>query len=197
MDDPSNGTVVSLNRREITDDTIDACRRGDREAFRALYDAYKDKVYSICFYYFHGDSAAAADGTQQVFLKLITNIGQFRGTADFSTWLYRLVTNTCVDEARLTRARDARTAKEVVLDSLARPGSQEEDLVRAERARSVQEALSALPSKFRLPLLLRYFDDLSYEEMAVALGCSMGTVASRLRRGHRMLASKLEALRGS
>lgn len=197
LDDPSNGTVVSLNRREITDDTIDACRRGDREAFRALYDAYKDKVYSICFYYFHGDSAAAADGTQQVFLKLITNIGQFRGTADFSTWLYRLVTNTCVDEARLTRARDARTAKEVVLDSLARPGSQEEDLVRAERARSVQEALSALPSKFRLPLLLRYFDDLSYEEMAVALGCSMGTVASRLSRGHRMLASKLEALRGS
>ena len=84
-----------------------------------------------------------------------------------------------------------------MLDSLARPGSQEEDLVRAERARSVQEALSALPSKFRLPLLLRYFDDLSYEEMAVALGCSMGTVASRLSRGHRMLASKLEALRGS
>ena len=189
--------MVSLNRREITDDTIDACRRGDREAFRALYDAYKDKVYSICFYYFHGDPAAAADATQQVFLKLITNIGQFRGTADFSTWLYRLVTNTCVDGARLTRARDARIAKEVVLDSLARPGSQEEDLVRAERAQSVQEALSALPSKFRLPLLLRYFDDLSYEEMAVALGCSMGTVASRLSRGHRMLASKLEALRGS
>jgi RNA polymerase sigma-70 factor (ECF subfamily) len=197
LDDPSNGTVVSLNRREITDDTIDACRRGDREAFRALYDAYKDKVYSICFYYFHGDPAAAADATQQVFLKLITNIGQFRGTADFSTWLYRLVTNTCVDGARLTRARDARIAKEVVLDTLARPGSQEEDLVRAEKARSVQEALSALPSKFRLPLLLRYFDDLSYEEMAVALGCSTGTVASRLSRGHRMLASKLEALRGS
>jgi len=197
LDDPSKSTVVSLNRREITDDTIDACRRGDREAFRALYDAYKDKVYSICFYYFHGDPAAAADATQQVFLKLITNIGQFRGTADFSTWLYRLVTNTCVDGTRLTRARDARIAKEVVLDSLARPGSQEEDLVRAERAQSVQEALSALPSKFRLPLLLRYFDDLSYEEMAVALGCSMGTVASRLSRGHRMLASKLEALRGS
>ena len=189
--------MVSLNQREITRELIDACRRGEREAFRALYDTNKDKVYSICLYYFHGDPTAAADATQQVFLKLITNIAEFRGTADFSTWLYRLVANTCLDGVRRARARAARVANEIAPDTLAGAGSQEEDLFRAQRARLVQEALSALPPKFRLPLLLRYFDDLSYEEMAAVLRCSMGTVASRLSRGHKMLASKLEALRRS
>jgi len=189
--------VVSLGQRAITAEIVEACRRGDRDAFRALYDGYKDKVYSICLYYFHGDPAAAADATQQVFLKLITNIAQFRGNADFSTWLYRLVANTCVDGARSAKAREARMASGVVLETLAGSESQEEDLLRSQRARLVQEALSALPPVFRLPLLLRYFDDLSYEEMAQALRCSMGTVASRLSRGHKMLAAKLESLRGS
>ena len=53
--------MVSLSQREISSETVDACRKGDREAFRALYEAYKDKVYSICLYYFHGDSGAAGD----------------------------------------------------------------------------------------------------------------------------------------
>ena len=143
----------------------------------------------------HADEAEEA--TQQVFVKLITNIGQFRGTADFSTWLYRLVVNTCLDGARRARARAARLATEIEPDTLASAGSQEEDLIRAQRARLVQDALSALPPKFRLPLLLRYFEDLSYEEMAEVLHCSMGTIASRLNRGHKMLASKLEVLRRS
>jgi len=189
--------VVSLNQREITTELIEACRRGEVEALRSLYEAHKDKVYSICLYYFHGEPAAAADATQQVFLKLITNIRQFRGTADFSTWLYRLVANTCLDGARRARARAARVASEIEPDTLAGAGSQEEDLIRSQRARLVQEALSALPPKFRLPLLLRYFEDLSYEEMAEVLRCSMGTIASRLNRGHKMLASKLETLRRS
>ncbi|HEY1241902.1 MAG TPA: sigma-70 family RNA polymerase sigma factor [Bryobacteraceae bacterium] len=189
--------MVSLTEREITADLIEGCRRGEREPFRALYDAYKDKVYSICLYYFHGDRAAAADATQQVFLKLMTTIGQFRGTADFSTWLYRLVANTCLDGARRAKAREARLAKEVVLDTLPGGASQEQDLVRAQRARLVQEALSGLPPNFRLAILLRYFDDLSYEEMARVLRCSMGTVASRLNRAQKLLASKLEVLRNS
>lgn len=189
--------MVSLNQREITTEIIEACRRGEREAFRALYDTYKDKVYSICLYYFQGDPSAAGDATQQAFLKLITNIGQFRGDAEFSTWLYRLVANTCMDGARRARARAARVAKDIAPDTLPGGTSQEEDLLRAQRARLIQEALSTLPPRFRLALLLRYFDDLSYEQMATVLRCSMGTIASRLSRGHKLLAAKLEALRRS
>jgi RNA polymerase sigma-70 factor, ECF subfamily len=186
--------VVSLSQREITREMVEACRNGDRDAFRALYEAYKDKVYSICLYYFHGDSGAAGDAAQQVFLKLMTTIGQFRGDAEFSTWLYRLVVNTCTDGARRAKAR-ARETDSAELAQVAVAESQEDDFERAQKARTVQEALSALPPKFRLPILLRYFEDLSYEETAAALKCSMGTVASRLSRGHKMLARRLESLR--
>ena len=166
---------------------------GDRDAFRALYDVYKDRVYSISLYFFHGDHAVAGDVTQQVFLKLMTSIGQFRGDAEFSTWLYRLVVNACLDAAR-RRKSDTAISVRSSMDVFAVPGSQDEDYARAQLARSVRAAVSALPPKFRIAVLLRYFDDLSYEQMAKALHCSMGTVASRLSRGHRILAERLKGL---
>jgi RNA polymerase sigma factor (sigma-70 family) len=92
--------VVHLSDREISTEIVDACRVGDRDAFRALYGSYQDHVYSIALYFFHGDTGIAADITQQVFLKLIVNISQFRGDSEFTTWLYRLVVNVCLDAAR-------------------------------------------------------------------------------------------------
>jgi RNA polymerase sigma-70 factor, ECF subfamily len=186
--------VASLSDREIDARIIEACRNGDREAFRALYDAYKDKVYSIALYFFHGDKGAAADMTQQVFLKLLRGIAQFRNDAEFSTWLYRLVVNACLDGARRARPREL-TLAAAGADALLSPDSHEQDFEREQTARSVRAGLAALPVKFRLPLLLRYFEDLSYSEMAAAMNCSMGTVASRLNRGHKMLARILESLR--
>jgi RNA polymerase sigma-70 factor, ECF subfamily len=73
--------------------------------------------------------------------------------------------------------------------------SQEETFAQHEVARSVQRAVATLPPKLRAAVLLRYFDDLSYSDMASALSCSIGTVASRLSRGHRLLAKKLAPLR--
>jgi RNA polymerase sigma-70 factor (ECF subfamily) len=183
--------VVDLSDREISAEIINSCRLGDRDAFRALYDAYKDRVFSIALYFFHGEDAVAGDVTQQVFLKLMTSIGQFRGDAAFSTWLYRLVVNACLDVAR-RRASDAIVADRSPLDPIAGGCSQEEAYARVQLATSVRAAISTLPEKFRIALLLRYFDDLSYEQMAEALGCSMGTVASRLSRGHKMLAERLK-----
>ena len=196
MDVPSESPVVDLIDRQISAEIVAACRSGDREAFRALYDIYKDRVYSIALYFFHGDPAAASDATQQVFLKLMTSMGQFRGDAEFSTWLYRLVVNACMDAAR-SRRSDARTSDRSQLEMFAGRASQEEDYARAQIATSVRAAVSALPPKFRIAVLLRYFEDLSYEQMAKALHCSMGTVASRLSRGHRMLAERLKGLKGS
>jgi RNA polymerase sigma-70 factor (ECF subfamily) len=192
----SNSTVVTLNGHEIiTAEILEACRRGDREALRMLYEAYKDRVYSVSLYFFHGDEAAASDVTQQVFLKLITQVAKFRGDSDFSTWLYRLIVNVCVDGIRRNKAR-ARVASNAALETVANAASHEEDVARAELADSIRAALSSLPPKFRMPVLLRYFEDLSYEEVAAALNCSMGTVASRLSRAHKLLAQKLAPLRG-
>jgi RNA polymerase sigma-70 factor, ECF subfamily len=185
--------VVNLSARELSRDVIESCRSGDREGFRALYDLYKDRVYSISLYFFQGDCATASDVTQQVFLKLMTSIQQFRGNAEFSTWLYRLVVNTCMDTARGRKLQSSGGGPSA-LERFTAPGSQEEDYARAQIADSVRSAVSALPPKFRIAVLLRYFDDLSYEEMAKVLNCSKGTVASRLNRGHKMLAERLKGL---
>ena len=79
---------------------------------------------------------------------------------------------------------------------MADPSSHDADLARREVAGQVQTALSSLPPRLRMPILLRYFQDLSYAEMAEALQCSAGTVASRLNQGHKMLAQKLTKLHG-
>jgi RNA polymerase sigma-70 factor (ECF subfamily) len=185
--------VVNLSNREAGAETVEACRRGDRLAFRDLYNLYKDRVYSIALYFFHGDHVAASDVTQQVFLKLLANIDQFRGEAVFSTWLYRLVVNACLDEARNRKPRAAQFDR-LRLEAVAGADSQEARYGRAQVAASVRAAVASLPPKFRIAVLLRYFDDLSYEEMAKALRCSMGTVASRLSRGHKMLAERLKGI---
>src|SRR5947207_5999225 len=84
----------SINTR-----VIQACQQGDREAFRLLFEAYKDRVFSIACYSL-GNESAADDVTQEIFVKLFTRIGQFRGDSEFTTWLYRLVINSCLDERR-------------------------------------------------------------------------------------------------
>jgi RNA polymerase sigma-70 factor, ECF subfamily len=188
-------TQVGATGGEIGAEILDACRRGDRDAFRALYDAYKDRVYSIAFYFFHADADAAADVTQQVFLKLMHEITKFRGDAAFSTWLYRLVMNACVDRTRRRKAEGS-AADPVTLDAAPDGAPSLEDVfARAELTTSVQAAIAALPSKLRAAILLRYFEDLSYTDIAAALNCSIGTVASRLSRGHRLLARTLAPLR--
>ena len=198
MHPASNKPVVTHGDLEIGAETLDACRRGDREAFRAVYELYKDKIYSIAFYYFRGDASIACDVTQQVFLKLFTSIAQFRGDSEFSTWLYRLVVNTCTDAARRRKTHLVALDRSVAEARSGRgphAATPEQDLARVEMTASVKAAVSALPEPFRLAILLRYFEGLSYDEMAEALHCSRGTVASRLSRGHRLLAGMLAAFR--
>ena len=172
---------------------IEACRQGDRAAFQLLFETYKDKVFSIAVYSSGGDRALADDITQQIFLKLFTAIQQFRGESEFTTWLYRLVVNACMDERRRRRrllpwgeTGDMRKAGE------RKP--QEKQYARLEVAEAVQAAIGELKPKFRLPILLKYIEGLSYEEIATVMGCSKGTVASRLNRGHSQLAKRLAHL---
>ncbi|HXG67461.1 MAG TPA: sigma-70 family RNA polymerase sigma factor [Blastocatellia bacterium] len=186
--------LAAMIERETEAGIIEACRSGDRAAFQELFQAHKDRVYSIALH-FSGDAAAASDITQQVFLKLFTIIGQFRYQSEFTTWLYRIVANACIDEQR-KRRRFVPVSHTVEVKKMAATGSQEERYRRREIADSVQQAIAELKPKLRLPILLKYVEDLSYEEIAEVLGCSKGTVASRLNRGHKALARKLGHLRG-
>jgi len=172
---------------------IEACQRGDRDAFRVLFETYKDKVYSIAVYSIGGDKSVAEDVTQQIFLKLFTAIQQFRGDSEFTTWLYRLVVNACMDERRKRRKLLPWGDSLTSIPTHKKP--QEKQYARVEIAEAVQLAIGELKPKFRLPILLKYVEGLSYEEIASVMGCSKGTVASRLNRGHGQLAKQLGHLR--
>ena len=178
----------------IDERVIEDCQQGDREAFRLLFEAYKDRVFSIAVYSFHGDQTVAGDVTQQIFLKLMTSIGQFRGESQFTTWLHRLAVNTCIDEQR-RRKRHSSYEDSIVSDAIRERKPAERCYERKELADSVKAAILDLKPKFRMPVLLKYVEGLSYEEIAEVLGCSKGTVASRLNRGHKELARRLAHLR--
>ena len=172
---------------------IEACQQGDRAAFQLLFETYKDKVFSIAVYSSGGDRAVADDVTQQIFLKLFTAIRQFRGESEFTTWLYRLVVNACLDERR-RRRRLLSWGETVAMRNPSDKKPQEKQYARLEIAEAVQKAIGELKPKFRLPILLKYIEGLSYEEIASVMGCSKGTVASRLNRGHSQLAKRLSHL---
>lgn len=185
---------VAMAEQKVNGRVIEACQKGDREAFQTLFEVYKDKVFSIALYSVGGDRSLADDVTQQIFLKLFTAIKQFRGESEFTTWLYRLVVNACMDERRRQRrllpwgdAKPANNARD--------QKPQEKEYARTEVAESVRVAIEQLKPKFRLPILLKYVEGLSYDEIATVMSCSKGTVASRLNRGHSQLAKHLAHLK--
>ena len=177
----------------IDGSVIEACQQGDRDAFQLLIETYKDKVFSLAVYTVGGDRAVADDVTQQIFLKLFTAIRQFRGDSEFTTWLYRLVVNACIDERR-KRKRWLPWGETVAMKDPGERKPQEKQFARLEVSEAVQAAIAELKPKFRLPILLKYIEGLSYEEIAVVMSCSKGTVASRLNRGHSQLAKRLSHL---
>jgi RNA polymerase sigma-70 factor (ECF subfamily) len=138
------------------------------------------------------------DIAQDAFLKLLSRIGDFRGEARFETWLFRVVVNCCMDYRR--GARRALPFAAGMLDALdALIGGRDtilQGLMREQACANVQEAIGRLPPPQRVVVVLRYTEGLAYEEIAAIVGCSPGTVASRLNRAHKTLERRLRHLRG-
>ena len=171
---------------------IEGCRRGDPDAFRALFEKYKDTVYSIALRY-SGDAAAAQDIAQDTFLKLFSAIGSFRGDSNFESWLYRMVVNSCFDQKR--RTRRLTPLLDGILDVLRTPNlSVLDEVLRTEMSTYVRSVVDSLPAKQKMVVVLRYTQGLSYEEIAGIVGCSAGTIASRLNRAHKVLERRLACL---
>jgi len=181
--------VLDANDREV----IEACQRGDYDAFRTLFDAHKDRVYSIALRY-SGDRAAAMDIAQETFLKLLASIQSFRSDSSFECWLYRIVVNSCLDHKR--RGRRLMPFLDGLVEAVTAPAeSVLNKLLRAEQEQSVQSCVGKLPPEQRIVVVLRYTEGLSYDAIAEIVGCSVGTVASRLNRAHKVLERRLSHLR--
>ena len=156
-------------------------RRGDREALRSLFLCHKDRVYATALGCLHGDTATAEDMTQEVFVKLAERIGQYRSEAAFTTYLHQMTVNTCLNELR-------RRQRLLPLSETLPTTEEPEGLI---ETHDLHVALAALPETLRAPLLLRYFEGFSYDEIAETLHCAPGTVASRLHRGIEALGKHL------
>jgi RNA polymerase sigma-70 factor (ECF subfamily) len=171
---------------------LEGCRRGDPEAFRALFEKYKDLVYSVALRYC-GDPAVAQDIAQDTFLKLFSALDSFRGDSNFEAWLYRMVVNSCFDQKRKTRRLTP--LLDGVLDLLRTPDvSVLDEVLRSEMSTYVRSVVDGLPANQKMVVVLRYTQGLSYEEIAGILGCSTGTIASRLNRAHKLLERRLSRL---
>jgi RNA polymerase sigma-70 factor (ECF subfamily) len=184
--------LALMNETRTEKDLLAECRNGSREAFGSLYQANQRRVFSVALNFFGGRRELAEDVTQQVFLKIFNKLDDFRGESEFTTWLYRITINACLDEQRKTRRF---FSIENLFGELRSRKTPDEKFERREVAGEVQKAIGELKPKFRLPILLKYAEGLSYEEIAKVLDCSVGTIGSRLNRGHKMLANKLKHLK--
>jgi RNA polymerase sigma-70 factor, ECF subfamily len=174
---------------ETDKDLVEGCQRGEPEALRALFERHKDKVYSIAVRY-SGDRTVAMDIAQDAFLKLFSGIRGFRGDSSLEAWIYRIVVNSCFDQKR--RTRRLMPLMDGLLDAIQAPGrSALDEMLRSELSGRVQSAVAGLLPEQRIVIVLRYTQGLSYDEIAEILGCSTGTVASRLNRAHKILGRRL------
>ena len=154
---------------------IQACQRGERDAFDWLVERYQRNVYRLCYRYVNNHHDAS-DMAQEVFLKAYRAIARFRGDSAFSTWLYRIAVNTCLN-FRQARKPDS----EELPEGLADPSrSAAERAFEDERSRRVREAVSRLPEKQRATVILKIYHDMTHEEVAEVVGSSVGTVKANL-----------------
>ena len=170
---------------------VKASAAGDRQAFGQLFELYSGRVFATA-YQFTQSRSAAADVTQEVFLRLLSRIGQYRGDSAFTSWLHRIVANAAIDFTRASSRFDALDGHHPSVTIVAPP--QAAACERRDREWRVRTALARLSPRLRVAMTLRYVDGLSYERIAVVLKISPGTVASRLARGHVKLARELEKL---
>ena len=168
---------------------ISRARGGDREAFGALVEQYRDNVYRLA-YRMCGNAYDADEAAQEAFVAAWRALPNFRGDAKFSTWLYRLTTNAAIDVMRREKRHQTVGDGEMV-DLADDADSPQETVERTEQQEAVQKALSTLSEEYREVLLLRYMEELDYAEIAEVLQLPSGTVKSRINRAKAALKTAL------
>ncbi len=164
-------------------------RQGDEAAFERLVLRHQRYAFNMA-YRVLDDYAEAEDATQEAFVRAWRGLPGFRREAKFTTWLYRIVHNLCLN--RLPRLRRELLQTEPLEEVLANPDPAPPDRFDAqERMAFLHAQLERLPEKYRLVLTLRYLQDFSYAEIAAALDLPMGTVKTHIHRARRLLTERL------
>ena len=206
MDNP-NPPVATIDT-EITTlerddrDLITSHKDGDETAFPELVQRYETRVYNHCVRMIN-DREESADLTQEVFLKVFRNIGNYEHTYSFYTWLYRITVNCCIDYIRKRKRQAQSISLSFNTTDESSSGKEQEipDITFTpdrfmrdkETSKMLHEAMSRLSDKMRTIILLKEIERFSYEEIADILNCSRGTVKSRLFRARERLRELLES----
>ena len=181
--------MSTLDRTD--EDLVAAAQRGDGAAMDQLLRRHYDRAHAVCRR-IAGSTRDADDAAQEAMIRVVRNIDKFDGRSAFGTWVYRIATNTALDELR---KRKRRPQFHVVDDDGDVPEPADEFAHRyiddvADRI-TIDAALAGLPEEFKAAVVMRDVGDLDYAEIAEALGVPVGTVKSRIARGRRMLVEKL------
>jgi RNA polymerase sigma-70 factor (ECF subfamily) len=168
-----------------SDDTlVERARHGDRDALELLLHRHADRIHAVCRRIVN-DPHDALDATQEAMIAIVRGIRRFDGTSRFTTWCYRVATNAALDELR----RGGRRPRP--LDDPPNPGSARDATGGVDARIDIDAALAALPSEFRVAVVLRDLCDLDYAEIATVLDIPPGTVRSRIARGRAALRAVL------
>ena len=188
------------NSEQLDEDLVSRVQRGDKSAFDLLVIKYQHKIIQLVNRYVK-DPSEAQDVAQEAFIKAYRALGNFRGDSAFYTWLYRIAINTAKNYL-VSRARRSSDYQIDIQDAEAfenAPQLQGIDtperlLLNQEIIDTIKTAIDHLPEEMRTAIMLREFEGMSYEEIAVAMDCPVGTVRSRLFRAREAIDNKLNPL---
>lgn len=175
-------------------------KHGDMRAFEALVDKYKQPVINLV-YRTLPDAIEAEDLAQNVFLQVFKSAHRYEVSARFSTWLFTIARNLCLNEIRRRSRHQAESMEATFLEAEEGPARQYEDanmtsppdeLMREELYQLVEAAVEGLPESQRTAILLYQRDEMSYEDIASVLGCSLAATKSLIHRGRETLKSRLK-----
>ena len=163
---------------------IKRAQRGDSDAFEELVSPYETRIFAICLRIM-GNREDALDCAQDAMLRIFRALGEYRFQAAFTTWLFRITTNVCLDALRRQKVRPSTSLDAMMDEGFSPPdpaASPEEALDERESMRAVREGIAKLPADMRAALVLRDVQGLPYEEVAQILHLNLGTVKSRISR---------------
>jgi RNA polymerase sigma-70 factor (ECF subfamily) len=188
-----------MDKEIPSEDLMTRIAEGDDYAFEILVHRHQTSVLNLV-YRFIGDRTKAQDLAQEVFLRVWQAANTYKPEAKFTTWIYRITANLCLNELKSSRRRklfqflqfgedQENTIEEVLVDASPSP---EDLLLSREQSRRISDALQSLPENQRMALILKRYDDLSYQEIAKVIGCSVSAIESLLVRAKRSLQEKLK-----
>ena len=178
--------------------TIRRCKRGEEEAFSEILGRYRGAIYNLC-YRMTRNPEDARDLGQEVFIKVFSLLDRYDETYAFSSWIFRIATNHCIDHLRRNRMRllslDGHTDKdgdEIEMQIPHKGPEPDQVLERSEAMVKLEEVVADLPPHYRSIILLRHDQDMSYEEIATVLDLPLGTVKARIHRARNLITKMLE-----